>query len=71
MGEAETQHFHDFWIFGPVGTLTYGFGYTKLLQKIKEQIWGHFSKFLFYRNMEFVSLKIKKMGKGGTNIIEN
>ena len=27
-------NFHDFWIFGPVGSLIYGFEYTKLLLKI-------------------------------------
>ena len=36
MGGTETYHFHDFLIFGSVGTLIYVSEYTKLLQRIWE-----------------------------------
>ena len=38
MGETVTQHFHDFWMFGPLETCSYGFENTESLQRIQEQI---------------------------------
>ena len=36
MREPENLDLHDVWILEPVGTLIYGFEYTKLFQKIRE-----------------------------------
>ena len=45
MGETEHLDFHDFWVLEPLGTLIYGFEYTKLLQKTRERVRKHFRKY--------------------------
>ena len=37
MTETKQLDIHDFWILKPLGTLIYGFEYTRLLQKILEE----------------------------------
>ena len=47
MRETETQHFYDFWIVGRVGTLIYGFEYTRLLKKYIRNMGTWFEHIIF------------------------
>ena len=40
MGYTKDIQFHDFWFFGPTGTLFYGFEYTKSVKNTSENDWG-------------------------------
>ena len=49
--------FHDFWIFGPVGSRIYGFEYTKLLYKVSEEIWEPLSKHTIFINVNILEIQ--------------
>ena len=49
MGESLNPHVHDRWIFGPLGTLIYGFEYAKIHQKSKNTP-GNISGILTFEN---------------------
>ena len=67
MWEAETQHVNDFWIFGPMGTLSYGFEYTNLLLKYKKT-YGNMSPNIIFLISRFGTSNNCFFGKcGGTN----
>ena len=64
MGETENLNFHDFWIFGPVGTLIYGFEYAKSLFKIGK--WDLIKLYCFlckFQKYWISVLKIRKIMK--------
>ena len=76
MWEIETKHFHDFWILGLVGTIIYGFEYTKTSKKV----WAQFQKILFWRISRFPKSTVLKkpemvatpqMNKMGTPKMDN
>ena len=54
--------FHYFWIFQPLEPRIHGFYYTKILQKILENIWEHPQFFLVYMYFK----KMTNLEKTGT-----
>ena len=47
MWGIKTQHFHDFWIVDPCGTLIYGFKHTRILLNIERKDGNDFRKILY------------------------
>ena len=66
MGKPENIGFHDFWMFGTLGTVIRGFWYTELLRKIAKKsfiFWKH----LIFEQMTFGNLKMLKLVNLGTS----
>ena len=56
MGGTKTSKYHDFWICGPLGTGTYGFKYTKILETHKKMM-GTCLKNNMFANLRFGKIK--------------
>ena len=66
MGETDISKFRDFWICGPLGTLTYGFEYAKSLYTYKKNPRNLFWTYCVLKlwTLEIWKSKIREKGWG-------